>query len=303
MRNEDTRVCDTSRALRNPAAGRSPVTTCGGRNTGAPAFRRRTRSSGFRYAEVTGPNDREASSYADNTVSSPHRVALGKSFLTDLMPRVLTAAPHNLRLASLSLDDLYLPHKEQADLASRYPSNRMLSGRGQPGTHDLPLAVDCLRRLASINESPSSATIELPVYDKSRFSGKGDRSESTTSVVGPIDVVIFEGWATGFHSISSSELQQRYQQAQQDPAGYASTCYAYDRPFFLEHELSHLEQINDFTKQYQRELWPYLNCFVQLKPEDMGFVWKWRLQQEHNMKAKNGGMGMSDDEVKAFIGR
>lgn len=26
-------------------------------------------------------------------------------------------------------------------------------------------------------------------------------------------------------------------------------------------------------------------------------------QQEHNMKAKNGGVGMSDEEVKAFIGR
>ena len=248
-------------------------------------------------------NNRKTSSYADNAVRSPHRVGLGKSFLTDLMPRVLTAAPHNLRLASLSLDDLYLPHKEQTELSSRYPSNRMLSGRGQPGTHDLPLAVNCLRRLASINEGPPSATIELPIYDKSCFSGKGDRSKSITPVTGPIDVVIFEGWATGFHSIPSSELQQRYQQAQQDPVGYAKARYSYDKPFFLEHELSHLEQINESTNQYQRELWPHLDCFVQLKPEDMGFVWRWRLQQEHNMKAKNGGVGMSDDEVKAFIGR
>ena len=28
-------------------------------------------------------------------------------------------------------------------------------------------------------------------------------------------------------------------------------------------------------------------------------VYKWRLEQEHYMKASNGGIGMSDDAVKA----
>jgi len=27
------------------------------------------------------------------------------------------------------------------------------------------------------------------------------------------------------------------------------------------------------------------------------FIYKWRLQQEHSMKANNGGRGMSDEEV------
>lgn len=27
-------------------------------------------------------------------------------------------------------------------------------------------------------------------------------------------------------------------------------------------------------------------------------IYKWRLHQEHEMKAKNGGQGMSDEQVK-----
>jgi len=29
------------------------------------------------------------------------------------------------------------------------------------------------------------------------------------------------------------------------------------------------------------------------------FIYEWRLQQEHNMKAKNGGRGMTDEQVVA----
>ncbi|KAK7691750.1 hypothetical protein QCA50_005151 [Cerrena zonata] len=48
------------------------------------------------------------------------------------------------------------------------------------------------------------------------------------------------------------------------------------------------------------------NPRLQIKPdEDHPYVhiYKWRLQQEHNMKAKNGGRGMTDEQVEAFIDR
>ena len=225
----------------------------------------------------------------------------GKSYLTDLLPRVLAAPPHNLHLASLSLDDLYLPHTELSTLSLSHPQNKLLSGRGQPGTHDLPLAKSVFQALREINGS--GKTVQLPVYDKSKFSGKGDRSEKTVQVTGPIDIVVFEGWCTGFHSLSSEELDKVYQQARKDPKAFVGKHLDYDEPFFLAHEVQHLQQVNSMLKQYEEDLWRYLDCFVQLKPESMSYVWKWRLQQEHNMKAKNGGIGMTDDEVKAFIAR
>lgn len=236
------------------------------------------------------------------------------------MPEVLSAPPHNLRLSALSLDDLYLPHSELSQLAQDYPENKLLHGRGQPGTHDIPLGHKCLEALANINSS--RATVELPIYDKSKFSGKGDRSAEVVKVEAPIDIVIFEGWATGFYSISEDELRSVYEQAQKDPKKYAQGRYGYDDPFFLSHDVKSLLQINDKLREYEQLMWKYIDCFIQLSPESMSYVWKWRLevsyiglslvfpcssvlvfQQEHNMKAKNGGIGMTDEEVKAFIGR
>lgn len=200
----------------------------------------------------------------------------GKSFLTSLLPEVLSSPPHNLRLAALSLDDLYLPHTELTQLAKDYPDNKLLHGRGQPGTHDLPLGHKCLEALSTINTSRGTA--ELPVYDKSKFSGKGDRSSEVVKVEAPIDIVIFEGWATGFYSISEDDLRTAYEQAKKDPKKYAHARYGYDDPFFLSHDVQSLLQINDKLKEYEQLLWKYIDCFIQLQPQSMSYVWKWRLE-------------------------
>ncbi|ORY88417.1 P-loop containing nucleoside triphosphate hydrolase protein [Leucosporidium creatinivorum] len=230
----------------------------------------------------------------------------GKSHLTALLPAFLQAAPHSLRTATLSLDDLYSNHQTLVDLAKAHPTNKMLSGRGQPGTHDLKLGEACLvalRRANEVQEGKQKEKIELPVYDKSRFGGQGDRSEEKVVVQGPFDVVIFEGWATGFGSLEKAELEKRYTEAQADPEAYGKKHLDYDRPTFLAHGLEDLLFINEELKKYEKGIWSCLQCFVQLKPEEMNYVWEWRLQQEHNMMAKNGGLGMTDDEVRAFIAR
>lgn len=193
------------------------------------------------------------------------------------MPELLSSPPHNLRMAALSLDDLYLPHTELTQLAKDYPDNKLLHGRGQPGTHDIPLGHKCLEALANINNTSRGST-ELPVYDKSKFNGKGDRSTEIVNVEGPIDIVIFEGWATGFYSIPDNELRSVYEQAQKDPKKYAQARYGYDDPFFLSHDIKSLLQINEKLKEYESLMWEYIDCFIQLKPESMSYVWKWRLE-------------------------
>lgn len=222
--------------------------------------------------------------------------------MTDLLPEALAKEPYSLRTATLSLDDLYLNHEDLTNLSNRVPQNKLLLGRGQPGTHDLVLAVDTLEKLAKINSNPQD-TVHLPIYDKSAYSGKGDRSAHTTTVKGPVDVVIFEGWAVGFQSLPPEDLEKQYKEASEDPSGYAQSRFGYDRPFMLDHSLNDMLHINQLLQEYGSKLWQYLTAFVQLKPESMSYVWKWRLEQEHTMKAKNGGIGMTDDEVKAFIGR
>jgi len=157
----------------------------------------------------------------------------------------------------------------------------MLSGRGQPGTHDLKLGEECLtalRRANEVQEGKEKETIALPVYDKSRFGGQGDRSEETVVVEGPFDVVIFEGWATGFGPLSQKKLEERYAEAKADPEAYGKKHLDYARPTFLAHGLDDLLFINDQLKNYENGIWKHLHAFVQLKPEEMNYVWEWRLQ-------------------------
>ena len=69
----------------------------------------------------------------------------------------------------LSIDDLYHSHDGQARLALSHPSNPLIQHRGQPSTHDLPLALSVLSALRERRQC------SIPAYDKSAFSGEGDR--------------------------------------------------------------------------------------------------------------------------------
>jgi pantothenate kinase-related protein Tda10 len=83
-----------------------------------------------------------------------------------------------------------------------------------PGTHDVHTAQQLLDALHQ-----QESDIAIPSYDKSAFSGAGDRrpaSEWTIVNKGghqPVDVVILEGWCVGFRALSNEELQKRWNEA------------------------------------------------------------------------------------------
>ncbi|EJT96729.1 P-loop containing nucleoside triphosphate hydrolase protein [Dacryopinax primogenitus] len=215
----------------------------------------------------------------------------GKTFLCTSLASLLRSQ-HNLRVAVLSIDDLYLPHAGLKKLAREHPENPLLTGRGQPGTHDLDLGVGIFRALRRAQEH--NTTI-LPVFDKSLFGGEGDRAFEGIPVLGKVDVVLVEGWCTGFYPLSDEELDQRF-----------VTYSSWKGPKIPEHRIQDVREINDFLKLYAVEWWIAFSVFIQvssLLTEYIAYVHEWRLQQEHNMKAKNGGKGMSDEQVKAFVDR
>ncbi|GAA5862373.1 hypothetical protein JCM8547_007619 [Rhodosporidiobolus lusitaniae] len=233
----------------------------------------------------------------------------GKSYLASLLPSALSSPSHgSLRTATLSLDDLYLPHSGLASVAQQYAGNALLKGRGQAGTHDLPLGLSVLRAL----KSGGSEAVEIPVFEKSLHGGEGDRLEKSkwVKVENPsaVDVVVLEGWMLGFRPVSahsSSSLAELYSAAKAAPDSEETKQKLgidYAPPFLLEHKLEDLQQVEELLKGYE-ELWSEVDVAVQIKPEKMGYVWEWRLEQEHNMKAKNGGIGMTDEQVKNFIAR
>ncbi|KIY69474.1 P-loop containing nucleoside triphosphate hydrolase protein [Cylindrobasidium torrendii FP15055 ss-10] len=227
----------------------------------------------------------------------------GKSYLTGLTKAALSSAPHSLRVVTASLDDFYLPHHGLVTLASEHPSNPLWRGRGQPGTHDIPLAITVLKAL----KENQPADVEIPVFEKSLHGGEGDRLPMTGNTARtPADVVILEGWCTGFCPISESELNKRWDGAWQDQKtalGLSDSIVGSKKS---------LEDVNAALYSYL-EVWSYFDAFVQIAPSlvqdatdatsPYSVIYKWRLEQEHAMKLQNGGLGMSDDAVKLFVDR
>jgi len=220
----------------------------------------------------------------------------GKSYLSAQLKQRLSQPPYSLNVALLSIDDLYLPHDGLVALATQEPLNSLWAGRGQPGTHDVTLGIEVLRGLQA-----QSGRIELPCFDKSLFNGEGDRLAAGVVVNPPVDVVILEGWCVGFFPISSEELSKRW-----DGVWRVESARLSLPDFVTKYDL---ERVNETLSHYV-EMWSYFDIFVQIKPAPVqaypsqySIIYQWRLQQEHNMKAANGGRGMSDEAVKAFVDR
>ncbi|KAI0333006.1 P-loop containing nucleoside triphosphate hydrolase protein [Cubamyces sp. BRFM 1775] len=221
----------------------------------------------------------------------------GKTYLTSILRDVLQEPPHNLSVAVLSLDDLYLPHEGLVNLATSHPDNALLRGRGQPGTHDVPLGTELLNKLKRINSPGVANELELPSFDKSLFDGEGDRASHGPIVRPPIDVVLFEGWCVGFYPIPQAEVERRYAQ----PVRGLGDDFFERRGYRLEDVLD----VNERLKSYV-SWWDLFDAFIQIRPPEehpYSYIYKWRLQQEHHMKARNGGKGMSDEQVEKFVDR
>lgn len=209
----------------------------------------------------------------------------GKTTLCDALLRHLREK--NLNVAILSLDDLYRTHAGLKKVAEDHPDNPLLAGRGPPGTHDLELASSVLDKVSRINEGDGH--VDLPVFDKSLCGGEGDRSDQTVSIDGPLDVFVLEGWSMGFGPLTPSALKQRYEKK--------------DGKYFPKHSLKSLTELNGSLEQVSQIINPHFSVLVQIEPTDYDYVFDWRLQQEHSMKAANGGKGMTDEQVHAFVER
>ncbi|KAI0035455.1 P-loop containing nucleoside triphosphate hydrolase protein [Vararia minispora EC-137] len=218
----------------------------------------------------------------------------GKTYVTEHAASALRR--ESLRVATLSIDDLYLSHDGLVALADAHPKNGLLHGRGQPGTHDIPLGARVLRALKRINETLEA--VRLPAFDKSQFSGEGDRvlEDHWTIIQPPVDVVILEGWCVGFYPQARDEIARKISES---PKGLEST---FDMNKYV---LEDVLKVNELLAQYV-DWWDLVDVFVQIKPEDSSpyvHIYEWRLQQEHWMKSQNGGKGMTDAQVKAFVDR
>lgn len=235
--------------------------------------------------------------------------------MTNKLVATLSGAPHNLRVVTLSMDDLYLPFKDQEALRQKHPENKLLEFRGLPGTHDIRLGTQTFEALCAANHthslteqegkqgpglekgldhSTSRVAVALPSYDKALHAGRGDQvpREQWPVVHGPFDVVLFEGWSLGFKSVrDAKKLFEIYQ------------LHAACPPHYLgQHSFASLEMVNRSLEEYEREWYSFLDVFVHLSAPSLATVYKWRAEQEKDLWARKG-TGMTEEQVKEFVSR
>lgn len=209
---------------------------------------------------------------------------------TDIKNTIQAQFP-NCNIVQFSMDDFYVTFEAQQEINKRYPDNRLLQGRGLPGTHDIELLEDVFRKL--IGNKTEEFPIHIPVYDKSQHGGLGDRlsCEQWIKVDKHVDLVIFEGWFNGYPSISNTkELIQTWEDIKTRLVGK-----------FADVSVQNICDINTNLVEYQK-LWELFDLFICIKTSRIENVYKWRLQQEHEM-IKSKGKGMSDEEVIQFVDR
>jgi D-glycerate 3-kinase len=174
-----------------------------------------------------------------------------------------------LRVAVLSLDDLYLRRAERQRLARDV--HPLLATRGVPGTHDVSLGIETLQALRE------HGRVKLPRFDKA----VDDRSPDMhwDEVQAPVEIILFEGWCVGARP--------------QDPSTLVHPINALES-----HEDSDGRWRNYVNEQLQDEyqmLFAQIDHLVLLAAPSFDVVLRWRTQQERELAQRRDGPGVMND--------
>lgn len=195
----------------------------------------------------------------------------GKSTLVAQLAGRLKGA--GIRVAALSLDDLYLTRAERLQLAQDV--HPLFATRGVPGTHDVALGLKTVAALERGEAAP------LPRFDK----GSDDREPESDWPLAPAGthVLLLEGWCLGARPQADVAQPVNALEAQEDPQGrwrgHANAALA---------------------GAYQA-LFARIDLLVLLAAPGWQVVAGWREQQEAELRQRGGEAVMSPAEVTRFI--
>ena len=194
----------------------------------------------------------------------------GKSTACRFLAAILAA--EGLRVASLSLDDLYLPGAARARLAETI--HPLFATRGVPGTHDLVLGNAVIDALLA-----GTGPVAVPRFDKSR----DEPATDWPVVIAPVDLLLFEGWCIGA--------------TPQPESAFATPVNGLEAN--EDRDLTWRRAVNDALGGNYARLFARLDLRVALVAPDFGVVGGWRRQAEMPLRAQ--GLGMDDIALDRFI--
>jgi D-glycerate 3-kinase len=207
----------------------------------------------------------------------------GKTTFTELLKTVLETG-FGLNVVSFSIDDFYLTREERTHIGKTI--HPLLITRGVPGTHDVSLAIQILRKL---KRKSRKENVTIPRYNKSiddRF------PEAGWSIYTKIpDVILFEGWCVGATPQAEAELD--------NPVNDLEKEFDIDKKY---------RNYVNFTLSTNYKKWfTMIDTLIMLKVPSFEKVFEWRWLQEEKLRQYSFENGMdaskimSQEEIKHFI--
>ncbi|SMF01560.1 D-glycerate 3-kinase [Alteromonadaceae bacterium Bs31] len=210
----------------------------------------------------------------------------GKSTLADFLKRILEQQ-HALSCVSLSIDDFYLTRKERESLA--ITTHPLLTTRGVPGTHDVEMLERTIRQLSVLKQDTYTAVARFNKAIDDR-AAEGDWS----TVEGPVDVIILEGWCVGIGPQQELDL--------------LAPCNGLEQNEDKDGKWRRF--VNQQLETSYTRLFSKLDGLAVLQAPSFDCVYQWRLLQEQKLEqqwqqlpaeARGENRILSPDEVKLFI--
>ena len=201
----------------------------------------------------------------------------GKSTITGILKLILKKK-YGLNICVFSIDDFYKTKNERLRMSRK--KHPLFITRGVPGTHDITLLNQTIRKL----KQKKFRTVLIPKFDKS----KDDRYRKNKwqKIKTKPDIIIFEGWCVGTTHQNNNELKR--------PINLIEKKY--------DENLKWRKTVNNLIKKRYKNIFNKIDKLVFLKVPDFNYIIKWRWLQEQKMKlTTKSKKTMSKTEVKEFI--
>jgi len=202
----------------------------------------------------------------------------GKSTLTDFLAEYLITE-YNLNVVVMSLDDFYLTREKRNQLANDI--HPLLATRGVPGTHDVVGLEHIITQLKQ-----KKTGFSIPRFNKAIDDPYPE--EQWFKVDKPIDIILLEGWCWGVKPQTSEQLSSPINELE------------------LQHDAQGVwrNYVNEQLESAYVPLYKEMDFWLALQAPSFDCVYKWRLEQEQKLEARNIGLAnskvMTPEEILNF---
>ena len=201
----------------------------------------------------------------------------GKTTISSILS-ILLIKKYKLNVINFSIDDYYKTLKERKKMSKNI--NKLFVTRGVPGTHDMNLLSNHLKKFNKKNFKQFS----IPKFDKS-IDNRVPRSGWKKIKKKP-NIIIFEGWCVGAIAQNKKTLMKPINPLEK----------------IEDNNMKWRQRTNYELKKNYKKVFKKIDMLIFLKIPNFKYVFKWRFLQERKLQKKTSGKKiMNKKSLKRFI--